>query len=89
MPVIAGLMPVASYKNAVFLNSEVPGISIPKAFVDSLEGQPRDVVTARTLTFLSELIAAARPFCDGFSLMMPLKRVDLAEALLVTVKGGT
>ncbi len=88
-PVIAGIMPVASYKNAVFLNSEVPGVSIPKDFVDSLEGQPRDVVTARTLAFSSELIGEARPFCAGFSLMTPLKRVDLAEALLKMVKGGT
>jgi homocysteine S-methyltransferase len=39
-PVIAGIMPVASHRNAVFLNSEVPGVKIPKAFVDSLEGRP-------------------------------------------------
>ena len=88
-PVIAGIMPVASYKNAVFLNSEVPGVKIPQGFVDSLEGQPRDVVTERTLAFSSELIAEARPFSAGFSLMTPLKRVDLAEALLNMVKGGT
>mgnify|MGYP000867924648 FL=1 len=88
VPVIAGIMPVAGYKNAVFLNSEVPGVSIPRSFVDSLEGQPREVVTERTLTFCRELIEAARPYCAGFSLMTPMKRVDLAEALLHTVKGG-
>lgn len=87
-PVIAGIMPVAGHKNAVFLNSEVPGVKIPKAFVDSLEGQPRDVVTGRTLAFCGELIGEARPFCAGFSLMTPMKRVDLAEALLKMVKGG-
>ncbi len=85
-PVIAGIMPVAGYKNAVFLNSEVPGVSIPKSFVDSLEGQPRDVVDERTLAFCQELIGEARTYCAGFSLMTPLKRVDLAEALLETVK---
>jgi hypothetical protein len=61
-------------------------VSIPKSFVDSLEGQPRDVVTERTLAFCRELIGEARPYCAGFSLMTPLKRVDLAEALLETVK---
>jgi homocysteine S-methyltransferase len=88
-PVIAGIMPVASHKNAVFLNSEVPGVSIPKAFVDSLEGQPRDVVTGRTLAFCRELIGEARPFSAGFSLMTPMRRVDLTEALLNMIKGGT
>jgi homocysteine S-methyltransferase len=88
-PVIAGIMPVAGYKNAVFLNNEVPGVEIPKAFVDSLENQPRDVVTQRSLSFARDLIAEARPFCAGFCVMTPLKRVDLAEALLSTIKGGT
>ena len=88
VPVIAGIMPVAGYKNAVFLNNEVPGVSIPQAFVDSLENQPRDVATERTLAFCRALIEMARPFSSGFYLMTPLRRVDLAEALLRTVKGG-
>jgi homocysteine S-methyltransferase len=81
-------MPVAGYKNAVFLNSEVPGVKIPQSFVDSLEGQGRDVAAERTLAFCRDLIGEARGFCAGFCLMTPLKRVDLAEALLKTVKGG-
>ncbi len=88
VPVIAGIMPVASHKNAVFLNNEVPGISIPKAFVDGLENQPRDVVTERSLSFCRDLIGEARDHCAGFCLMTPLRRADLAEALLKTVKGG-
>jgi homocysteine S-methyltransferase len=88
VPVVAGVMPVAGYKNAVFLNSEVPGVKIPQSFVDSLEGQGRDVAAERTLAFCRDLIGEARGFCAGFCLMTPLKRVDLAEALLKTVKGG-
>jgi homocysteine S-methyltransferase len=87
-PVIAGIMPVAGYKNAVFLNNEVPGVSIPKAFVDSLENQSRDVVTERSLAFSRALIAETKPFCAGFCVMTPMKRVDLAEALLQSIKGG-
>ena len=89
VPVIAGILPVAGYKNAVFLNSEVPGVKIPQAFVNSLEGQGRDAAAERTLAFCRELICEARGFCAGFCLMTPLKRVDLAEALLKTVKGGS
>lgn len=87
-PVIAGIMPVAGYKNAVFLNNEVPGVSIPRSFVESLENQPRDVATERSLAFSRELILDAKPFCAGFCVMTPMKRVDLAEALLQTIKGG-
>jgi len=86
--VLAGVMPVAGHKNAVFLNNEVPGIRIPQPFVDSLEGQPRDVATERTLAFCRDLIDEARPFCAGFCLMTPLRRVDLAAALLEHVKKG-
>lgn len=88
VPVIAGIMPVAGYKNAVFLNNEVPGVSIPQHFVDSLKDQPRDVVTERTLAFCRELIEMARPCSSGFYLMTPLRRVDLTEVLLRTVREG-
>lgn len=88
VPVIAGIMPVAGYKNAVFLNNEVPGVSIPQRFVDSLKDQPRDVVTERTLAFCRELIEMARPCSSGFYLMTPLRRVDLTEGLLRTVREG-
>ena len=88
VPIIAGIMPVAGHKNAVFLNNEVPGVSIPQDFVDSLENQPRDVVTERTLAFCRALIEMARPYSSGFYLMTPLRRVDLTEALLCTVREG-
>ncbi|MDR1893608.1 MAG: bifunctional homocysteine S-methyltransferase/methylenetetrahydrofolate reductase [Spirochaetales bacterium] len=39
VPVIVGVWPLASYKNAVFLNNEVPGVRIPEEIMKRMEAQ--------------------------------------------------
>ncbi|MGI6174097.1 MAG: bifunctional homocysteine S-methyltransferase/methylenetetrahydrofolate reductase [Christensenellales bacterium] len=82
IPILAGILPVASYKNAVFLNSEVRGIAVPEDFVESLKGLDRAAVEEKSVAFAKEQMRAARPFCDGFYLMMPMKKVRLTRALI-------
>jgi len=38
VPVILGVWPLASYRNALFLANEVPGVVIPQAILDRMEG---------------------------------------------------
>lgn len=38
MPVLLGLLPLASYRNALFLHREVPGIHIPEDILSRMEG---------------------------------------------------
>jgi methionine synthase I (cobalamin-dependent)/5,10-methylenetetrahydrofolate reductase len=42
IPVIVGLWPLTSYKQALRLNNEVPGIVIPKAVLQQMEGAGND-----------------------------------------------
>jgi len=42
LPVIAGIWPLASYRNALFMRNEVPGVVVPDAIMDkmaSMEGK--------------------------------------------------
>jgi hypothetical protein len=46
LPIILGMWPLASYRNALFLNNEVPGVVIPEIVLRRMEGI-QDKETAR------------------------------------------
>lgn len=84
--ILAGILPVASYKNAVFLNNEVSGMSIPAGFISSLEGKTPQEVTRLSLGFSLDIISRVSDFCDGIYIMTPLKRIDLVCKLIESIK---
>lgn len=85
-PVLAGICPVAGYKNALFLKNEVSGIDIPDALLAELKDKSRDEAAEISVRFAAETAEKAAPYCDGFYIMTPLKRVDIVAALLGKLK---
>ncbi len=80
--ILFGIMPVASYKNALFLNNEVAGIHIPEEFVEKLYGKTPEEVEALSLEFCMDIVQKTRAVADGYYLMMPLKKIDLVCKLI-------
>jgi len=85
-PILAGILPLAGYKNAVFLNNEVGGIDIPDRIVESLKDKSTEEMKEISLAYCRELIGMTKDFCSGYYLMMPLKRLDLVSELLEYIK---
>lgn len=85
--ILAGIMPVAGYRNALFLNYEVPGIEIPQKLLDRLKDAEREQSDKLSLEYSRGLIDRAWPHCDGFYLMTPLQRVELTIALISYIQG--
>lgn len=79
---LAGILPVAGYNNAVFLNSEVPGMRIPDALIKRLEGQPKADEKAISLEFSRSMIDRVKEYCDGIYLMTPLKKLGFVYELV-------
>jgi homocysteine S-methyltransferase len=80
--IFAGIMPVAGYRNALFLANEVPGIEIPDRLIASLEGLSRDAALDISLAYAAETVAECCDDASGFYLMTPIRRVDLIEGLI-------
>ncbi|MDD4689805.1 MAG: bifunctional homocysteine S-methyltransferase/methylenetetrahydrofolate reductase [Eubacteriales bacterium] len=78
LPVILGIMPVAGYKNAVFLNNEVTGVNIPQEVVDSFYEKDRDEASKISIEHATQIAKSYMPLCDGFMIMTQLKRTDLS-----------
>lgn len=83
VPLIAGVWPLVSLRNAEFLQNEVPGVDIPPAILERMaragsgeEAKREGVAIAR------ETIAAIRGRVQGIQVSAPLGLVALALAAL-------
>lgn len=83
---MAGIMPVGGYKNACFLNNEVSGIDIPDSVVQSLQGKSPEEVLQISADYSMEMIIQTAPYCDGYYLMTPLKRIDIICELIDRIR---
>lgn len=86
VPVLAGVMPLAGYKNALFLSREVAGIDIPEEVIRSLEGKSREEMTEISLAYARSIVDMCRGRCSGFCVMPSRGRTDLAAALIKYIK---
>lgn len=83
LPVLIGLLPLASYRNAEFLHNEVPGMSIPEDIRERMrsagggpEGRAEGVRIAR------EMLDSVKERVDGAYIMPPFGRYELALQVL-------
>jgi homocysteine S-methyltransferase len=73
IPVLAGIFPLTSYRLALRLHNEVPGIIVPQELQDALEEAGPNAAEVG-MTHARELIAACPGRCDGAYLVAPYRR---------------
>jgi homocysteine S-methyltransferase len=73
IPVLAGIFPLTSYRLALRLHNEVPGINVPQALQDALEEAGPNAAEVG-LAHARELVAACPGRCDGAYLVAPYRR---------------
>jgi len=88
IPVIAGVWPLASFKNAEFMNNEVPGVVVPPEILDRMarcrtreEGHRTGIEIAR------ETIRRILPRVNGLQASAPFGNVETALAVLGKTDG--
>jgi homocysteine S-methyltransferase len=86
VPVLVGLMPLVSERNAEFLHNEVPGISLPDEVRRRMVGTSGPAGVEAGMTIARELIDAGRQAAGGFTLMPPFGKVELALELLSYIR---
>lgn len=74
---IGGLFPVVSEKNALFLQSEVHGITVDEAVVRAYAGLDRAQGEDMAVRLCREAASRISPFVDGYYIMTPFQRVEL------------
>jgi homocysteine S-methyltransferase len=85
IPVIAGIWPLTSLRNAEFLANEVPGVQVPGTIIERMRhAQEGGSAAARAegVAIALEMIEAVRPLVQGVQISAPGGRVDAALQVL-------
>lgn len=85
--VMCGILPLVSYKNAVFLANEMPGIRIPEEIIARYQpDMGRQEAEETGIALAVELVEKMWGFADGFYVMTPFNRAGMAAGILQEVK---
>ncbi len=81
IPVIAGIWPLVSVRNAEFLANEVPGVTVPDAVIARMRRaneRSRDHAVAEGIAIAREMLERVRPVVQGAQVSAPFGKVELA-----------
>jgi homocysteine S-methyltransferase len=82
-PLICGIWPLVSYRNAEFMNNEVPGASVPKDILARMKNaSTKDSAFMEGIMIAKETFNEVRSHVAGVQLAAPLGRVDAVSKIL-------
>ena len=83
IPVIAGVWPLTSFRNAQFMHDEVPGVTVPDAIMERMASAPdRDAQRSTGIAIARETLAAIRSRVAGVQVSAPFGNVAFALEVL-------
>lgn len=82
IPLLAGIMPLISERNAEYLHNEVPGISVPDNIRSRMRGLEKEAGIGEGLAIAREFIKATFISVGGYYLMPPFGKHELALDLI-------
>ncbi|UFS71575.1 bifunctional homocysteine S-methyltransferase/methylenetetrahydrofolate reductase [Geomonas sp. RF6] len=82
VPILPGVLPLVSGRNAEFLHNEVPGITIPEEIRRRMAGLTGDKGVREGLAIAKELIEEALQHVGGFYLIAPFGKCDVVAELV-------
>lgn len=81
VPVVAGIWPLLSWRNAQFMNNEVPGVSVPDLVMERMRiasEKSKEHGLQEGVTIARETLQRVRDQVAGVQVSAPLGRIDLA-----------
>lgn len=89
-PILAGIWPLRSQRNAEFLHSEVPGVHLPEAVLKRMRhAQEMDRGAEVGIEIAQETVAALHGKVAGFQVAAPFNRIEPALAVVEAIHAGS
>ena len=85
IPIVAGIWPLVSLRNAEFLANEVPGVSVPEdvlARMRAAQEKGKDAALAEGVAIAREMLARVRGMVQGVQVSAPFGKVEVALEVL-------
>jgi len=79
IPIIPGIWPLVSYRNAEFLNNEVPGVSVPDSVLERMRKTPDGAAGLKEgVKIAQEMLMEVRPYVQGVQVSAPFGKIPHA-----------
>lgn len=81
IPVVAGIWPLVSLRNAEFMKNEVPGVVVPDAVIARMaraQEKGKEEATAEGVRIAREIVEQIRDKVAGLQISAPLGRINMA-----------
>ncbi|MGE5762168.1 MAG: methylenetetrahydrofolate reductase, partial [Gemmatimonadota bacterium] len=85
IPIVAGIWPLVSLRNAEFLANEVPGVSVPEAVLARMRAaqeRGKDAALAEGVAIAREMLERVRGMVQGVQVSAPFGKVEVALEVL-------
>ncbi len=79
VPIIAGIWPLASYRNAEFMRNEVPGVTVPDSIMQRMAGaKSKEEQRDEGIRIARETVELIRPRVAGIQVSAPFGNINVA-----------
>ena len=79
IPIVPGIWPLTSFRNAEFLNNEVPGVDVPPKILERMRKcEDGNAALKEGVKIAQEMLAEVRPYVQGVQVSAPFGRVPFA-----------
>jgi homocysteine S-methyltransferase len=81
IPIIAGIWPLVSVRNAEFLANEVPGVVVPDSVITRMRRaneKSKDHAVAEGIAIAREMLGCVKSAVQGVQVSAPFGKVELA-----------
>lgn len=83
IPVIAGVWPLVSLRNAEFMNNEVPGVTVPKEIMDRMRAaRTKEEALQEGIAIAREMVLQMKDHIQGVQVSAPFGKVQYALDVL-------
>jgi methionine synthase / methylenetetrahydrofolate reductase(NADPH) len=87
IPVIPGIWPLTSFRNAEFLNNEVPGVSVPENVLERMRAAADGAAALKEgVRIAQEMLMEARPYVQGVQVSAPFGKIPHALEVFEALK---
>jgi len=92
IPIVAGIWPLVSLRNAEFLANEVPGVVVPAAIIERMRrasAKSKEHGVAEGIAIAREMLERVRPHVQGVQVSAPFGKIELALNVFRDTLAGT
>lgn len=85
--ILGGILPIVTYRNAQFLNNELPGVTIPEKYLNMFkEDMDKKEAEEIGIKIAVELGKKLKEVCDGLYCIIPFNRIDMVLNIIKQIK---